>query len=91
MADPYPFEPARSPDGRIEVLFSAFEAHMSHWILEPSVVRLRDGARVLSLEGTAWDGGGIAPTFPALPDLREAIDGLATCALLAATESLLAT
>jgi DNA-binding transcriptional MocR family regulator len=31
----------------------------------------------------------IAPTFPSLPDLREAIDGLATCALLAATESLL--
>lgn len=32
----------------------------------------------------------IAPTFPSLPDLREAIDGLATCALLAATESMLA-
>jgi DNA-binding transcriptional MocR family regulator len=32
----------------------------------------------------------IAPTFPALPDLREAIDGLAACALLSATESLLA-
>ncbi|WP_142281497.1 aminotransferase class I/II-fold pyridoxal phosphate-dependent enzyme [Mycobacterium kyorinense] len=31
----------------------------------------------------------IAPTFPSLPDLRNAIDGLATCALLAATESLL--
>src|SRR6201999_3108375 len=31
----------------------------------------------------------IAPTFPAEPDLHEAIDGLATCALLAATESLL--
>jgi DNA-binding transcriptional MocR family regulator len=31
----------------------------------------------------------IAPTFPAEPELREAIDGLATCALLAATESLL--
>ncbi len=31
----------------------------------------------------------IAPTFPSLPELREAIDGLATCALLAATESLL--
>ncbi|MCV7234762.1 aminotransferase class I/II-fold pyridoxal phosphate-dependent enzyme [Mycobacterium branderi] len=31
----------------------------------------------------------IAPTFPSLPDLRYAIDGLATCALLAATESLL--
>lgn len=30
----------------------------------------------------------IAPTFPSLADLREAIDGLATCALLAATESL---
>ena len=31
----------------------------------------------------------IAPTFPAMPELRDAIDGLATCALLAATESLL--
>ena len=31
----------------------------------------------------------IAPTFPAESDLREAIDGLSTCALLAATESLL--
>lgn len=31
----------------------------------------------------------IAPTFPSLPDLREAIDGLATCTLLAATGSLL--
>jgi len=31
----------------------------------------------------------IAPTFPALPELREAIDGLATCALLSATEALL--
>ena len=31
----------------------------------------------------------IAPTFPSTSDLREAIDGLATCALLAATESLL--
>lgn len=30
----------------------------------------------------------IAPTFPSIPDLRNAIDGLATCALLAATESL---
>ena len=32
----------------------------------------------------------IAPSFPPLADLRDAIDGLATCALLAATESLLA-
>ena len=32
----------------------------------------------------------IAPTFPATADLRTAIDGLATCALLSATESLLA-
>ncbi len=31
----------------------------------------------------------IAPTFPSPADLRNAIDGLATCALLAATESLL--
>lgn len=32
----------------------------------------------------------IAPTFPSMPDLRTAIDGLATCTLLAATEALLA-
>jgi DNA-binding transcriptional MocR family regulator len=31
----------------------------------------------------------IAPTFPPVADLTDAIDGLATCALLAATESLL--
>jgi DNA-binding transcriptional MocR family regulator len=31
----------------------------------------------------------IAPSFPSESDLRSAIDGLATCALLAATESLL--
>ena len=30
----------------------------------------------------------IAPTFPSMPDLRNAVDGLATCALLAASESL---
>jgi len=32
----------------------------------------------------------IAPSFPSVTDLSAAIDGLATCALLAATESLLA-
>ncbi len=32
----------------------------------------------------------IAPTFPSLRDLREAVDGLATCTLLSATEALLA-
>jgi DNA-binding transcriptional MocR family regulator len=31
----------------------------------------------------------VAPTFPPLAELREAIDGLATCALLSATEALL--
>jgi DNA-binding transcriptional MocR family regulator len=31
----------------------------------------------------------IAPSFPALPDLQDAIEGLATCVLLAAAESLL--
>ena len=31
----------------------------------------------------------IAPTFPTMTDLHPAIDGLATCALLSATESLL--
>ena len=32
----------------------------------------------------------IAPTLPSLPDLRHAVDGLSTCALLAGTEALLA-
>ncbi|MFT4127485.1 MAG: aminotransferase class I/II-fold pyridoxal phosphate-dependent enzyme [Gordonia sp. (in: high G+C Gram-positive bacteria)] len=32
----------------------------------------------------------LAPTFPAIDDLRVAMDGVATCVLLAATESLLA-
>ena len=32
----------------------------------------------------------IAPSFPSAPELREAIDGLSTCALCAASESLLA-
>jgi DNA-binding transcriptional MocR family regulator len=31
----------------------------------------------------------IAPSFPTEPELRDAVDGLATCALLAATEALL--
>lgn len=31
----------------------------------------------------------IAPSFPSLPELRNAVDGLATCALLAASEHLL--
>ena len=31
----------------------------------------------------------IAPSFPGLPELRDAIDGLATCALLSAAEALL--
>jgi hypothetical protein len=47
------------------VRFSAYEARMSHWILEPIVIRTRDGATVLSLDGSAWDGGGVAPSFPA--------------------------
>jgi DNA-binding transcriptional MocR family regulator len=33
----------------------------------------------------------VAPTFPPIPELHNAIDGLATCALLAATDSLLNT
>ena len=43
---------------------------MSHWILEPVVIRSRDGETVLSLDGSGWDGGGVPPTFPA-PDRVE--------------------
>ena len=86
-----PFAPKRSPDGRVEVRFDAYEARMSHWILEPAVVRLRDGAVVLSLSGTAWDGGGTAPTFPA-PDrvelhLRHYPDGAKTFDVVVDVES----
>jgi DNA-binding transcriptional MocR family regulator len=31
----------------------------------------------------------LAPTFPSMSDLAQAVDGLCTCALLSATESLL--
>jgi DNA-binding transcriptional MocR family regulator len=31
----------------------------------------------------------LAPTFPSMQDLAQAVDGLATCALLAASEALL--
>ena len=65
-----PFAPQRSPDGLIEVRFDAYEARMSLWVLEPSVVRVRDGAVVMSLDGSAWDGGGIPPGWPA-PDRVE--------------------
>jgi hypothetical protein len=59
-----PFGPRRSPDGGIEVRFDAYEVRMSHWIREPTVIRTRDGAAILSLSGTSWDGAGVPPTFP---------------------------
>lgn len=62
---PDPFPPKLSPDGEIQVSFGAWEARMSHWILEPVVTRMRDGKAVLSLEGSEWDGGGVPPSFPA--------------------------
>lgn len=64
---------------------------MSHWILEPEVVRLRDEAVVLSLDGSAWDGGGIAPTFPARDrvelHLRHYPDGAKTYDLVVDVEA----
>jgi hypothetical protein len=60
-----PFPPKHSPDGRIEVRFAAYEARMSHWILEPIVTRTRDGTTVLEFNGTGWDAGARAPSFPA--------------------------
>jgi DNA-binding transcriptional MocR family regulator len=45
--------------------------------------------RTVALAKDAGIAVRIAPTFPAVSDLRAAIDGLSTCALLAATESLL--
>lgn len=62
IADAFP--PRRSDDGNIEVRWDVYEVRMSHWVLEPAVVRLRDEHEVASLDGTGWDGGGVAPTFP---------------------------
>lgn len=54
----------RSPDGAVEVAFSAEEMRMSLWVHEPLVRRLRDQAVVLDLTGTLWDAAAKA-TFPA--------------------------
>lgn len=54
----------RSPDGAVEVGFSAQEMRMSLWVHEPVVTRTRDGRVVLSLDGTLWDAAGQA-AFPA--------------------------
>ena len=68
----------RSPDGTIEVAFSAEEMRMSLWVHEPLVRRLRDGAVVLDLTGTLWDAACRAE-FPAPGrvafDLRHYPDG----------------
>ena len=88
---PDPFPPKRSADGRIEVRFDAYEVRMSHWILEPIVIRMRDGATVLSLEGSGWDGGGRAPSFPARDrvelHLRQYPDGMTSYDLVVDVET----
>lgn len=58
-ADPFP--PRRSADGRVEVRFAASEVRMSIWLLQPIVVRTRDGHVVVSLDG--WDAAA-GVTFP---------------------------
>lgn len=69
---PDPFPPRRSEDGRIEVRFSAYEARMSIWVLEPTVVRTRDDRVVVSLDGTGWDAAtGVA--FPRRDQVRLAL------------------
>ena len=45
----------RSPDGTVEVRFTAQEMRMSVWVLEPLVYRTRDGALLLDLDGTLLD------------------------------------
>ena len=56
----------RSPDGRIEVTFEAYEFRMSHWVYAPRVVRTRDRHVVVDLANTSWDAMCLAE-FPA-PD-----------------------
>ncbi len=45
-----------SPDGSVEVRFSSLDVRMSVWVHEPLVYRTRDGALVVSCEGTLLDG-----------------------------------
>lgn len=52
-----------SPDGSVEVLFRASEMRMSVWVFEPIVVRTRDGAAVVDLDGTLLDAS-TGTTFP---------------------------
>lgn len=68
-----------SPDGRIEVTFSAYEiGRMSHWVYEPRVVRTRDRRTIVDLDNTSWDSM-LHAEFPAPDrvafDLRRYPDG----------------
>ena len=54
----------RSPDGAVEVAFSAQEMRMSLWVHEPLVRRVPGGDVVLNLDGTGWDAACRAE-FPA--------------------------
>ncbi|MFD6390940.1 aminotransferase class I/II-fold pyridoxal phosphate-dependent enzyme [Nocardia sp. NPDC055029] len=71
-------------------------------VLEGTAARVialaKDAGIALTAAGSAFPYGNdpedknirIAPSFPQLPELEKAMDGLATCVLLAATEKLLA-
>ena len=47
--------PRVSPDGTVEVRFSARDMRMSVWVYEPAVYRTRDGALLLDFDGTLLD------------------------------------
>ena len=61
----------------------------SHWRRTPASRSPRPGSAFPYRKDPEDKNIRIAPSFPPLPELREAMDGLATCALLSATESLL--
>ncbi|WP_128547830.1 hypothetical protein [Larkinella soli] len=43
-----------SPACTYRIVFDVFEVRMSHWIEEPSIYRVADGALLFDLKGDVW-------------------------------------
>lgn len=57
MSDATDVEVEVSPGRSVRVEYEVSEMRMSHWVRAPRVVRTSDGATIVDLWGTTWDGG----------------------------------
>lgn len=57
MSDATDVDVEVSPRGAVRVEYEVFEMRMSHWVRTPRVIRVSDGATIVDLWGTTWDGG----------------------------------